>query len=98
MWRTWYFIKGIYNDFTFDPTAPLVVPSPPKPVAPPAEAPLVKAPAPAPEVGKAEPLPEKVTEPAPLPKAGSKRATAGKGECRRYDALSNMTIAVACPD
>jgi hypothetical protein len=23
---------------------------------------------------------------------------AGQGECRRFDAISNMTIAVACPD
>ena len=94
----WNFIKRIYNDFTFDPTAPLVVPSPPKPVAPPAEAPLVKAPAPVPEVEKAEPSPAKVAEPAPLPKEVSKPSIAGKGECRRFDAIANMTIAVACPD
>ena len=94
----WNFIKRIYNDFTFDPTAPLVVPSPPKPIAPPAEAPLVKAPAPVPEVEKAEPSPAKDAEPAPLPKEISKPAIAGKGECRRFDAIANMTIAVACPD
>jgi tetratricopeptide (TPR) repeat protein len=94
----WNLIKRIYDDFTFDSTAPLVVPSSPKPVATPVEAPSVQAPAPAPEAKKAEPPPEKAAAPVPLPKLVSKPAIAGKGECRRYDALSNMTIAVACPD
>jgi tetratricopeptide (TPR) repeat protein len=75
---------------------PLVVPSPPKPAAPPIEAPSVKAPAP--EVEKAESPPEKVAEPVPRHKDVSKSAIAGKGECRRFDAIANMTIAVACPD
>ena len=92
----WNFIKRIYNDFTFDPTAPLVVPSSPTTVDPPVEVPSAKAPAP--EVEKADPPPEKVAEPVPRPKEVSKPAIAGKGECRRFDAIANMTIAVACPD
>ena len=38
--------------------------------------------------------------PAEAPAVGKrpKQATAGKGECRRYDAIANMTISVACPD
>ena len=28
----------------------------------------------------------------------AQRATAGTGECRRFDAIANMTISVACPD
>jgi hypothetical protein len=82
----WNFIKGIY-DFAFGPTAPVVVPSSPKP-------------APPPEAEKAPP-PEKVAEPLPEPPAVERkapRASAGKGECRRYDAIANMTISVPCPD
>jgi hypothetical protein len=39
--------------------------------------------------------------PAPVePKAQAtpKSKIGGQGECRRFDAISNMTIAVACPD
>src|SRR4029079_16969398 len=45
-----------------------------------------------------DPLPnlEKIV-PAPQEKK-TQRATAGKGECRRFDAIANMTISVACPD
>jgi hypothetical protein len=69
---------------------PLVVPTPPKPSAPPAE--------PAEAESKQAPLlaPEKVAP--PQAKETSKRGIAGKGECRRFDAIANMTIAVACPD
>ena len=67
------------------------------------EPPAAKAPASAPEGEKtALPPPVKVIEPLPAPppteKKASKSATAGKGECRRYDAIANMTISVACPD
>ena len=71
---------------------PLVVPSP---GAPPAELPSVTAPEPPAAVQKVEPPPEKLTEPAPIPE---RPATAGKGECRRFDAIANMTISVACPE
>ena len=64
---------------------PSDVPSAVAPSAPPPAPPPVKA---------AEPTPE-----APVvEKSAPKQASTGKGECRRFDAIANMTISVACPD
>jgi tetratricopeptide (TPR) repeat protein len=43
---------------------------------------------------------KKSAEPPPAAetKKVAKRASAGSGECRRFDAIANMTISVACPD
>lgn len=72
-----------------------------KPVAAPAAAPALAAPK-AEGENKAAPAKEKTAEPLPTPPAAdkkvSKQVSAGSGECRRFDAISNMTIAVACPD
>lgn len=63
--------------------------------------------APATEPSDAKPPPPAATAApaaAPLPPAQpqaqkpTKRASAGSGECRRFDAIANMTISVACPE
>ena len=51
------------------------------------EAPSVTAPT------SAAPLPQP-----PVAEAKAPQSTAGTGECRRFDAIANMTISVACPD
>ncbi len=71
---------------------PIEVPEPPAPAAPPVIAkeaesksvpPPVKDVPPSPEAKKAPPKPPRV---------------AGKGECRRFDPIANLTISVACPE
>jgi hypothetical protein len=66
------------------------------------EPPAAKTPQ-SPEVEKPPaPAPDEIAEPPSLPAIVDsklpKEASAGKGECRRYDAIANMTISVACPD
>jgi tetratricopeptide (TPR) repeat protein len=59
---------------------------------------LSKAAAAATEAPAAKAPPEKGAEPLPADAQVSKPGAAGKGDCRRYDAFSNRTIAVPCPD
>jgi tetratricopeptide (TPR) repeat protein len=59
---------------------------------------LSKAAASATEAPAAKAPPEKGAEPLPADAQVPKPGATGKGDCRRYDALSNRTISVACPD
>ena len=59
---------------------------------------LSKAAASAAETPAAKAPPEKDAEPLPADAHVSKPGAAGKGDCRRYDALINKAIAVPCPD
>jgi hypothetical protein len=58
----------------------------------------VKTPEAAPRQKTPEPEVQKPAEQRPEPGKKAEQAPDGKHECRRYIAISNMTISVPCPD
>ncbi len=69
----------------------IVMPEPPAAAAP--SVPKEAESKPAPPPVKAEPSPPAAKKPSPKPPR-----VAGKGECRRFDPIANLTISVPCPD
>ena len=65
----------------------------PSPVAPPPVTPKEAESKPAPPPVKEEPSPPAAKKPPPKPPK-----VAGKGECRRFDPIANLTISVPCPE
>jgi tetratricopeptide (TPR) repeat protein len=65
---------------------------------PPAAEPVVPAAPPAQPTAPAAIPPTAAPQPPPAPKKEAAQAPDGKHECRRFDAIANRTISVACPD